>query len=150
MDLPNPIEPLLKMRPLSLLAFSLALFGLGVVIKDYSGLSGSLVFPQGTLMILIALSVFTVGFLFFGYLTPLMMFFAGVHLKTVSMEAGLTAPKPLLLAFSVIMVGYSSIMLGDALLKDMVGRGNFLKVLGISAAFLILGMASAAVGDFLL
>ncbi len=148
---------LLGKRTLGLLSITIISLIMGgalmIAYKDPS----LLVFPNSVSLILMVSTVFTLGFLFFGYLTPLPMFFVGTHIgKLLTQEGrmitnlGAIPTEALILFPSSILVAYSSIILGDSLLKDMAGRGNFLEVLEISLTLLVIGIAIAASGTFLL
>lgn len=101
-------------------------------------------FPVGSYVTLVSLSVFAFSFLFFGYPAPLIMFFAGIfagiHVKIAGIDI-----YTIILSIVCILSAYSSIRLGDALLDDMVGKGNFKRALKISlimiALFLIISIA---------
>ena len=98
------------------------------------------VFPEGSYVTLIVLSVFSFSFLFFGYPAPLVLFlggiFAGNHLKLAGGDAYLV-----LLSVVCIMAAYSSIRLGDALLDDMIGKGNFKRAAKISLILIMVALA---------
>lgn len=148
---------LLGKRTLGLLSITvISLIVGGALMITYKDPS-LLVFPEYVPLTLIVSTVFTFGFLFFGYLTPLPMFFVGAHLGNLLMkegrivtDLGAIPTEAFILLCSSIMVAYSSIILGDSLLKDMAGRGNFLEVLEISIALLVIGIGVAVSGVFLL
>ncbi len=98
------------------------------------------VFPDGSYATLIVLSVFSFSFLFFGYPAPLVLFlggiFAGNHLKLAGWDA-----YTVILSVVCIMAAYSSIRLGDALLDDMIGKGNFKRAAKISLILIMVALA---------
>lgn len=145
----NVKEQLLGKRTLALLGATIVSFALGALSMVYFNDPSLLVFPKGTLGILIALVVFAVGFMFFGYLTPLPMFFVGTQTGELIINSSSIPLEALTLSLSALIVSYSGITLGNSLLKDMAGKGNFLKVVEASLILLIVGVAVAAVGDFL-
>ncbi len=140
-----------KGRVLGVFLISFIMFLLGTILKQYIGDTEPIIFSTGTPILLVALLIFTVGFLFFGYLTPVIMFIAGDYTRVLVLETGgLGQAEPIILIISSLVVGYSGIMLGDSLLRDMSGKGNFFDSLKISMIILAIGLAIAAVGDFLL
>ena len=98
------------------------------------------VFPDGSYVTLVVISVFSFSFLFFGYPAPLVLFlggiFAGNHLKLAGGDV-----YTVLLSVVCIMAAYSSIRLGDALLDDMVGKGNFKRAAKISLILIAVALA---------
>lgn len=148
---------LLGKRTLSLLSITVVSLIIGGALMIIYQDSSLMVFPESIPLFIIVSTVFTFGFLFFGYLTPLPMFFVGAHLGKLLMKDGnmisnfgAIPVEAFLLPFSSMLVAYSSIILGDALLKDMAGTGNFLKVLEISISLLVIGIGTAVSGTFLL
>jgi len=138
-----------KGRALGLFLFSFTMFLLGTILKQYIGNTEPMIFSMGTSILLIAILIFTVGFLFFGYLTPVIMFAAGDYTRVLVLETGAIGhAAPLTLIVSSIIVGYSGIMLGDSLLRDMSGKGNFFDSLKISMVLLAIGLVIAVLGDF--
>lgn len=150
-------ETLLGKRTIGLLIVTIISFILGGALMIKYQYQSLLVFPNALPLVIITSTVFGFGFLFFGYLTPLPMFFVGSYISNLLMENGVLITdlnaiptQAFVLFLSSLMVAYSSIVLGDSLLKDMAGRGNFLKVLEISISLLVVGIAIAVSGDLLL
>ncbi len=154
MDSEETIKQILNLtfkgRVLAIYLSSFVLFLIGALVKSYTGPEGFLAFPAGTPLIIIILVLFTAGFLFFGYLTPLIMFLIGHYTHYLIIETGsFLSPAPILLIISSFIVSYAGIMLGDTLLRDISGRGNFLEALKISLIILVIGIAIAGIGDLL-
>lgn len=149
MKTPNILKHLVRGRTLGLFVFSFLAFLIGIFVRFYTEPTSMFIFPAGTSIIIVTASVFAAGFLFFGYLTPLLMFVSGHYTQELFMEAGtLTAPTPIALIISSFVVSYAGIMLGDALLRDMSGKGNFLGVLKASIILLIIGIGISGAGHF--
>lgn len=142
-------EPWMSKRALGVLTITVVSFILGIAMMIYQSNSLLLVFPEGIMNLLIVSTVFTLGFLFFGYITPFPMFFVGTHIGELINKPSSGSPEIAFLGVAAFLSAYSSIMLGEALLKDMTGRGNFLKVLKVSMVLLVLSLILAGAGDFL-
>ncbi len=141
---------LLGKRTLALFALTVISFIAGAFAMVYYQSPQLLVYPTGMLDVLMVLMVFAAGFLFFGYLTPLPMLFTGAYAGRYIVNRSFTTLQAFTLSVSAFFVAYASILLGDALLKDMVGKGNFLKILTASLILLGIGIGVALVGDFLI
>ncbi|MFW5902597.1 MAG: hypothetical protein ACOCTT_01780 [archaeon] len=144
---PEIFRHLVRGRTLGLFLLSFLAFLIGIFVRFYTEPTGLFIFPSGTSILIVTVSIFAAGFLFFGYLTPLLMFVSGHYTQELFMEAGtLTALSPIALIISSFTVAYAGIMLGDALLRDMSGKGNFLGVLKASIILLIIGIGIAGAG----
>lgn len=148
LDLSN-LSALIDKRSLFLFIISVVSFLLGLLVTYTLGEGSLIVFPKGTPLLIISLVVFTVSFLFFGYLSPMIMFLTGTYAGYLYLVAGSALTEPIILSSASLLICYSSIRLGDSLLKDMAGRSNFLTVLKVSLALLATGIALSFVGDFL-
>lgn len=139
----------LKRRVVAMLIISIVAIGLGMAISYFSkpGMLAD-VFPLGLQLSFIVAGVFSFGFLFFGYLTPLIMFFSGYHFGFVSKFGGDAVSAFLVTGvLASILAAFASIRLGDALLDDMVGKGNFKDALLISMIVLLAAVMIAIVVD---
>jgi len=130
----------LKSRLFVLLIASIVAFAFGVTATVMSQTSLPAFFPAGTPITVLSLVVFAFSFLFFGYPSPFIMFIAGMftgnHVKAFGVDA--TAG---ILSLVCIMAAYSSIRLGDALLDDMIGKGNFKQAVRISVIMIAIFLA---------
>ena len=104
-------------------------------------------FPAGSYVTLVSMSVFAFSFLFFGYPAPLIMFLAGIFTGTHVKAAGIDT-YAIILSMVCVLAAYSSIRLGDALLDDMVGKGNFKRALKISVIMIVLFLIISVGIDF--
>ena len=107
-----------------------------------------MIFPAEVQILVLAIVTFAFGFMFFGYPSPAIMFFAGVHLGGTAKAAGAFGAYSILGALSCALIAFSSVKLGTALLEDLAEKGNFKKSLRISLIFLAIALAVAAVTDF--
>ena len=123
-----------------LIIASIAAWILGVASSMLADSPLPTVFPENSYVTLLVLSVFSFSFLFFGYPAPLVLFlggiFAGNHLKLAGGDAYIV-----MLSVVCIMAAYSSIRLGDALLDDMIGKGNFKRAAKISLILIAVSLA---------
>lgn len=127
-------------RMLWLLALTIVAFVLSGIASFYLDLSQFVVFAPTTALIFISLTVFTISFLFFGFPAPFMMLLTGIYIgwliKVPNMEARVGG-----LIVSSLMACFASIKLGDALLDDITGKGNFrdsLKVTTVAIAVAVI------------
>lgn len=127
-----------------LLIASAATWFLGVAAAFFYPDSFPSVFSIGTGLTLVTLSVFSFSFMFFGYLAPLMMFFAGGHAGIVSRSLPEFNPAVAALIVANFLAAYAAVRLGDALLEDLRGKGNVRNALAIS----LIIVAIAAVFSF--
>lgn len=91
-----------------------------------------------------AASVFTFGFLFFGFTAPFVMLAAGGQqgaLMKAAVDAQSVDPKLMLAMVSTFIAAYAAIRLGDSLLDDLTGKGNFKDAL--QNGLILLGVALA-------
>lgn len=135
---------------LRLLALTLIAFLTGIILIAQTENPSLLMFPARTSAILISLIVFTLGLLFFSYLTPVIMFFVGSHVGNLIIGATQIPLQALTISISAIIVSYAAIVIGNTLIKDMDEGKAFLKPLGISIAILCVGVGIATVGEILL
>lgn len=107
-----------------------------------------LIFPFDTSVLMMTLIVFGFGFLFFGYTAPVVSFFAGVHLGWMYGLAGLSIQITASI-ISILLVSVSSIYMGTALLKDLIGKGNFKQSIKLSVITLVIALVISLIADFL-
>ncbi len=143
------VSALLDKRSLVLFIVTIIAFLLGLLSTYLLGESSLIVFPKGTSLVVLTLIIFITSFLFFGYLSPMIMFLTGSYAGYLYSSIGVPLTEPILLSLAALITSYSAIRLGDSLLKDMVGRSNFLTVLKVSLALLVTGIALSLVGDLL-
>ena len=105
-----------------------------------------IIFDQGLQLILVTLIIFGFSFLFFGYGTPVIMFFAGTFFGTMYDLNGLTTEVGLGV-FAALLAGFAAIRLGFLLLQDLAEKGNFKKEFSIDAMILVLALLAAIVID---
>ena len=139
------LEMLKGRLPVLLLASIVAwIFGITAILMASSELPAF--FAQNTPLSLLVITIFSFSFLFFGYPAPFIMFlggmFAGVHIKT----AGIDSFSAIVTIVS-LMAAYSSVRLGDALLDDMIGKGNFKQAVKISIILIIVALVISAAID---
>ncbi len=130
-----------------IVAFVAFVVGMGGVINGMFPES-ILIFPLGTGKLILTVIVFAFGFMFFGYPSPLIMFFAGAHLGWLSKLAGKFESSILVVTLCCLLASYASIKLGNSLLEDLAEKGNFKRALWISALFLVIALVLAMVIDF--
>jgi hypothetical protein len=127
----------LKSRIFVLMVASIIAWIFGILASLASSSPLPSLFPDNSYATLVSVSVFAFSFLFFGYPSPLIMFiggiFVGARLKVVGLDAYSAA-----LSIACIIAAYASIRLGDALLDDMVGKGNFGRALKVSIIMAVL------------
>lgn len=140
---------LIDKRSLFLFIIAVVSFLLGLLFTYTIGESSWIVFPEGTPIIVVSIIVFTAGFLFFGYLSPLIMFLTGSYAGHLYLFVGSSLTEPVVISAASLLICYSSIRLGDSLLKDMAGRSNFRMVLRVSLALLVTGIVLSLIGDFI-
>jgi hypothetical protein len=119
------------------------LFG---IFEGYYTTEALSVFPADVPLTLLALSTFAFGFLFFGYPSPFIMFFIGVH--TGDLFTGVITTKLIVISVAAFCASYAAIRLGDALLDDMLGTGNFNRAAKISMLCILAALAVSILGDF--
>ena len=120
----------LKSRLSILMIASVVAWIFGILASAASSNIPSL-FPSDSYVTLVSISVFAFSFLFFGYPAPLIMFLAGIFAGLGVKTAGVGI-YTIILSIICILAAYASIRLGDALLDDMVSKGNFKRALKIS------------------
>jgi len=126
----------LKSRLSILMIASVVAWIFGILAATVANYIPSL-FPSDSYVTIISTSVFAFSFLFFGYPAPLIMFLAGIFAGIKVKAAGVDA-YTIILSMVCILAAYASIRLGDALLDDMVGKGNFKRALKISLIMIAL------------
>lgn len=124
---------------LSLIMLTIGLGG-GYMIENASDL---IIFPLGASVFLIVLAVFSFSFLFFGFPSPLIMLFLGIYTGWVFKSIPGSGLMAGVLLVSSVLSSYSSISLGNAILDDMRGIGNFKKALKISLIILLVALVLA-------
>ncbi len=113
-----------------------------VVVLVYFGVPIPAILPDNNF--LQAASVFTFSFLFFGFAAPFVMLAAGWQqgaLMKAAIDAQSVDPRLLLVMTSTFIAAYAAIRLGDALLDDLIGKGNFKDAL--ANGLMLLGVALA-------
>jgi hypothetical protein len=139
----------IKKRVLVMLIISIVAIILGLTMSYYSKPQAmESVFPMGIGLIFIVAGVFSFGFLFFGYLTPVMMFLSGIHFGFLFKFAGELTGFVIAWIIASMLAAYSSIRLGDALLDDLIGKGNFRGALKTSIMVLMSAIVIALIMDF--
>jgi hypothetical protein len=122
---------ILKSRLMVVAVAAIVAWFFGMYVTTLSESALPTVFAEGSSITLIAVSVFAFSLLFFGYPSPFIMFlggiFAGNRLGAAELDAFTVA-----LSLACILASYSSVRLGDALLDDLIGKGNFKSALKIS------------------
>jgi len=110
---------LYKMPVLYLSILSVAAFVLSFMYNTSSA-PLELFFTAETSLFIFTLAIIGMSFMFFGYGTPIMAFFAGLYAAL--------QPDQLVALFATVItmvVGYSSIRMGVSLLHDLQGKKNF-------------------------
>lgn len=130
-----------------LLVFSVVAWLFGLFEGYYGTGANLLIFPSTLPISMIAISVFAFSFLFFGFLSPIMMFFVGVHTSTAYSGVQAISPKLILLTFVSFAAVYASLRLGNALLDDMTGTGNFNSAARASMVTVLTAVIVAAIWD---
>lgn len=103
-----------------------------------------LLFPTGASLFLITLAVFSFSFLFFGFPSPIIMLFVGIHMGWILKNIPGEEAKIVVLGVCSLLASLSSVMLGISLLEDMRGKGNFKKVLKISLVLILIAVVISA------
>lgn len=137
----------IKGKIVLILALSLIAWLLGLFEGYYNAGVDLLIFPPTLPLSIIAVSTFTFSFLFFGFLSPIIMFFVGVHAGRMFSEVQAISPKLVLLTFVSFAAVYSSLRLGNALLEDMTGTGNFNSAARASLATILAAVIVAVIWD---
>jgi len=137
-----------RSRTIFLMIISIAVFVFGMGLMYSAGMPELMIFSPDTGLLMLTVAVFSFGFLFFGYLTPIIMFFIGAHvglvLKLEVMPSGFVIGA---VACS-ILASYVSIRLGEALLADLRGKGNFRAAWQVSSIVLLVALVLAFSLDF--
>lgn len=122
----------MDVKTIILTTFTILFVVIGAIAPGIIALPNYLyIFPENVSPVAVIITIFAFGFMFFGYSSPLIAFFAGVHFE--QMYPIETAIIPLIISIIVTsMALFASINLGTTLLQDMVEKGNFRKSLGIS------------------
>jgi hypothetical protein len=130
-------------RLIILIIASVAALALGAMASVLSATALPMFFPADSYITVISVIIFTFGFLFFGYPAPFILFLAGLFIGNYAKTAGADM-FAIMSSIAFIMASYSSIRLGDALLDDMIGKGNFKQALKISIIMIILSLVISA------
>lgn len=133
----------LRSRLTILIVASAAAWIFGAAASYYSAAPLPLFFPTDMQATFIAVIVFAFSFLFFGYPAPLIMFLGGMTAGEHARLAGIDTYASVL-SIVCLLAAYASIRLGDALLNDMTGKGNFKQAIKISLIIVIVFLAIAA------
>ncbi|MBI4214951.1 hypothetical protein HY546_03060 [archaeon] len=124
-----------------LLILSAVTWFAGLLVAFFNPVSFPSVFSIGAGLTIIVLSVFSLSFMFFGYLAPLMLFFAGGHAGVLSRALPSFNPAVAALIASTFLAAYSAIRLGDSLLEDLRGTGNVRNALMVSLVVIAIAVA---------
>jgi hypothetical protein len=141
--------PEIKLRIFYLLIITLVAWLGGLAFTYFGGAQLGSIFPEGTGAFFVSLCVFSFGFLFFGFPTPVIMFFVGLHTGILAQATKGFSASIAVMAFSSFLSAYVAIRMGDALLDDMTGRGNFKSALFISMMLIFIALAISGIVDLL-
>jgi len=130
----------LKSRLTVLFIASIAAWIFGALVATLSESPLPTIFADGSPLTLVSLVMFTFSFFFFGYPSPFIMFLGGIFLGNRIRVMGIDAFS-VVVSVVCIMAAYASIRLGDALLDDMIGKGNFKRAMKVSLVLTVLFLA---------
>ncbi|GEM_PF-6489281 len=106
---------------ITLVAFTAGL-GAGYLMDDPSAI---VVFPLDSSVFAVTVAAFSFSLLFFGFSSPIVMFFVGSFVSVLFKHAAAPSLSIAVLAIASVLASMAAIRLGDALLEDMRGTGNF-------------------------
>lgn len=139
-----------KLRTIYLLIASCALLGLGIFLTYASTIVTLSPLPLDTGLLLLTVITFSFGFLFFGYIAPVILFFVGMHIGCLLRFSLESTPFIIGAIACSLLACYAAVRLGDALLDDMRGKGNFKAAWQITLIVLGIALVIAFSLDFTL
>ncbi len=107
------------------------------------------VFPLSISSLVLTVVVFSLSFLFFGFLSPLVLFLTGVFLGWLFKASGVLSAFIIFSSLSVLFMSFASVKMGLALLSDLAEKGNFRESLKISSVFITAALLISFVIDFI-
>ena len=107
------------------------------------------VFPPSVSSLLLSVVVFSFSFLFFGFISPVVLFLAGVFLGWLFKTSGVLSAFIIFSSLSVLFMSFASVKMGLALLSDLAEKGNFRESLKISSVLIAAALIISIVTDFI-
>lgn len=129
---------------ITLVAFTVGL-GAGYLMDDASSI---VVFPIDSTVFSIAVASFAFSLLFFGFSSPIVMFFIGAFVSSAFKMQSLPMLDIGLLTLASVFAAMAAIRLGDSLLEDMRGTGNFKDSMKITLILMALSLILSVGAEF--
>jgi hypothetical protein len=128
---------------ITLVAFTTGL-GASYLMEDPSSI---IVFPLEATVFAITVTAFSFSLLFFGFSSPIVMFFVGAFVSHLFKTAAAPHMTIGILAIASLVAAMAAVRLGDSLLDDMRGKGNFKESLKVTLPMMGLSLVLSLAVD---